>query len=186
MGRKKSFKVSIIKFICQPSFSLHGYQMLIIWSHNQPRVDLLLGQLKHALIFFFMITPLASSLRISAGPGQRQFSNHLIAPITGDFFFFLNLTQICRSEWVSGCFLVTCSTHTVPCASSPHLEIPSSITIPPLLQGQATGSAGKLVDWGTSKMVLINSTNFIELSWGLINEGKYHLRNTTWSLLSAS
>lgn len=107
------------------------------------------------------------------------------------FILFLNLTQICHSEWVSGCFLVTCSTHKVPCASSPHLEIPSSITIPPLLQGQATGSAGKLVDWGASKMVLINSNNFIELLWGLINDCqvppvKYYLECAKCFLSSAA
>lgn len=186
MGKKKEFQS-----IC---YQVHmSAQFFSSWISNadylipqSAPVDLLLSQLKHALDFFFLITPLASCLCISAGPGQRKFSHHLTVPVTGDLFIFLNLTQICHSEWVSGCFLVTCSTHKVPCPSSPHLEIPSSTTIPPLLQGQATGSVGKLVDWGASKTVLINSTNFIELLWGLINDCKYHLWNTTWSVLSAS
>lgn len=50
---------------------------------NQPWVDLLLGQLKHTLIFFLLIILLTSSLCISAGPGQREISNHHIVPVTG-------------------------------------------------------------------------------------------------------
>lgn len=69
-------------------------------------VDLLLSQLKHALVFFFLITPLASCLCISAGPGQRKFSNHLTVPVTGDLFFFLILHRFVTQNESLGAFLL--------------------------------------------------------------------------------
>lgn len=89
-------------------------------------------------------------------------------------------------------FLAICSTHKVPYAFSPCLEIPSSITIPPLLQGQATCSVGKLVDWGVLTLFhcdhgpdlqngLDGNTNFTELLQGLIYECTYNPWSTTWS-----
>lgn len=89
-------------------------------------------------------------------------------------------------------FLAICSTHKVPYAFSPCLEISSSITIPPLLQGQATCSVGKLVDWGVLTLFhcdhgpdlqngLDGSTNFIELLQGLVYECTYNPWSTTWS-----
>lgn len=176
---KKEFQSIFYQVHISAQFSTSLISDAILLAPNQPWVDLLLGQLKHTLIFFLLIILLTSSLCISAGPGQREISNHHSSSLyyrlkkksSMDISFRMSLRG----------FLAICSTHKVPYAFSLvwRYHLPSQSHS--FLQGQATCSVGKLVDWGVLTLFhcdhgpdlqngLDGSTNFIELLQGLVYE----------------